>query len=365
MNLLGDTKERKHYGIILNNGDENDWDSGGTAFGSIFVDKDDPKKIYLYYTGANNRNWEEHAHCAIGLSTSSDGIHFRKLQDNPILEGPSGSFCVKEALTPAVAKLNNKYYMIFSGKPHAKARRGIGIAYADDPKGPWEILGQIIKPKESWEGYEIDCGTCIIPQGNSILFYYSNCLATRSQAIINWFRSPSFTPPLRFISTFKPRIRYTVRRIGIGKVEVVSKNASKMRVSRFPGNPLQHLNGKVGSWNESIFCPGYLKLSNKHLLFPTTATYSIGFPYKQYIGVVESTNPFFNKNESGKMRVMIDGPKDKKYIMPSIKSEIALDTPSPLLRNGKLYLYYSVMSREKRVWKIALTVYPICAYEEE
>jgi hypothetical protein len=355
MSFIENSKERRHYGVILGNGNRYDWDSGSATFGSIFVDKDEPKKIFLYYTGANDETW---SHSAIGLSTSSDGIHFTKSGDNPILEGPPKSFCAKEALTPIVTRLNNMYYMVLAGRPTRKSQHRIGIACADSPEGPWKILRQLIAPKQSWEGHAVDCGPSIIPQGNSILFYYSNILSSRNQAMVNWFRSPSFTKPLSLLPPFTPSIRHTIRCIGIAEIEITDNDISKMRVHRFPDNPLQHLNGTVGSWNESLFCPGYLKLPNKHLLFPTTSTYSIGFPYQQYIGVVESVNPFFKKNECGKIRVMIDGSKEKKQIMPSIKSEIALDTPSPLIQaNGKLHLYYSVMDRGEGTWKTALTVF--------
>ena len=54
---------------------------------------------------------------------------------------------------------------------------------------------------------------------------------------------------------------------------------------------------------------------------------------------------------------MIDGLEEKKQIMPSVKSEIALDTANPLLLNNKLHLHYSVIDRDENVWKIALTTY--------
>ena len=354
MSLFEHIKDRKHYGIILENGRSGDWDSGSATFCSIFVDRDEPKKIHLFYSGACDKEW---SHAAIGLATSLDGIHFRKSRDNPVLVGPPDSFCAKEAVTPAVTRINDNYYMVLAGKPTENSQRRIGIACAEAPKGPWKILGQLIEPKKSWEGSEVDCGPSILTNGNSILFYYSNCLSTRGQVIVNWLRNPSFIKPFSLHPPFEPSLCYTIRRIGIGKVEITAIKTSKMRVSRFPDSPLQHLNGNIGSWNESLFCPGYLTFLNKHFLFPATSTYSIGFPYQQYIGAVESINPFFKKNECNQICILIDGPKEKKQIMPSIKREIALDTPSPLLRNGKLHLYYSVMDRGERVWKIVLTLY--------
>jgi len=36
---------------------------------------------------------------------------------------------------------------------------------------------------------------------------------------------------------------------------------------------------------------------------------------------------------------------EKRRIIPGIKSEIALDTPCPIIRNEELWLYYSAMDR--------------------
>jgi hypothetical protein len=49
----------------------------------------------------------------------------------------------------------------------------------------------------------------------------------------------------------------------------------------------------------------------------------------------------------------------KEKIIPGIKSEIALDTPCPIIRNGELWLYYSAMDRTDGVWKTALSIFPL------
>jgi len=82
---------------------------------------------------------------------------------------------------------------------------------------------------------------------------------------------------------------------------------------------------------------------------PAASTYSIGFPYKQYIGLVKDLSPYFlNPTRIG---ILIDGPREKEKIISGIMSEIALDTPCPIIRNGELWLYYSVMDRADGVWK--------------
>lgn len=50
--------------------------------------------------------------------------------------------------------------------------------------------------------------------------------------------------------------------------------------------------------------------------------------------------------------------------MPNIKSQIALDTPCPIIKEGKLYLYYAVMDRADKIWKTALTIFPLIYNEK-
>jgi hypothetical protein len=93
-------------------------------------------------------------------------------------------------------------------------------------------------------------------------------------------------------------------------------------------------------------------------MFPAASMYSVGFPYKQYIGMVTSNSHHFHKNMF-RITKLIDGPLEKSKIIPSIKSEIALDMPAPLMNQEirKLFLYYSVADRADGVWKTALTTF--------
>lgn len=126
---------------------------------------------------------------------------------------------------------------------------------------------------------------------------------------------------------------------------------------KFRYNPLDRLNGVKGSWNESLFCPGCLRIGENYFLFPSASMYSIGFPYKQYIGLNIDSTPYFASPKL--IRILIDGPREKNQIMHNIKDEIALDTPSPIIVNDKLYLYYAVMDRADNIWKTALTIFSL------
>jgi len=325
-----------HRGVVLDVSSDG-FDMGAATSGSIFID-DDSDNIFLFYTGAQDAQW---SHTAIGLATSKDGVKFQKVGEDPILEGSPKSFCHKEALAPTVTRMRNRFFMVFTGKPSPQSFRRLGIAYADDPKGPWQIIGELIRPTYLWEGRDIDNGLSLIKLSeDEFLIFYSSITSPKVYDVFTILR------------------RYTIRRIGIAKVKIRGTSTSSIEVYKSPNNPLKHLNGQKGSWNESLFCPGYMQLSGRHFLFPATSTYSIGFPYKQYLGIVSSDSPHFPKNRCH-IEKLIDGPSEKYSIFPSIKGEIALDTPSPMIKKDMLFLYYSVADRANEVWKVALTTFNI------
>jgi len=326
---------KKHIGIILEPS-EKGFDAGASTFICAFIDQEDPDTTHLYYSGAKDTKW---SHAAIGLAVSEDHKQFRKIKEvNPVIEGSKGQFNSKESVTPAVVRISNYYYMFFAGSTSSSKLlpygRKIGIAYADDPRGPWEVLGVIAKPERYWEGWSIDIGPSIVKLSEKeVLVYYSN---VNNKRPFNMIIGP----------------KYCFRSIGILKVKI--KSSRSIEVLKYEGNPLKHLNGSRGNLNESLFCPGYLSINKKHFLLPSMSTYSIGSPYRQYIGLVSDDTPYFKHAKTPS--ILIDGPAEKKEIIPDVSSEIALDTPSPINREDKIYLYYSVMDRNHGIWKTALSI---------
>ncbi|MCW4033037.1 MAG: hypothetical protein NWF08_06550 [Candidatus Bathyarchaeota archaeon] len=327
---------KEHLGIILGK-QEKDFDTSSSTYGCVFIDEEDPNTTYYYYSKAKDKKW---SHVSIELAISNDFKQFRKLTElNPLIDGKKGKFNSRESATPAVVRLRNHYYMFFSGSSSVPVGsfhygRKIGVAIADDPRGPWEVIGVIAKPEKYWEGLSIDLGPSVVKINDSeVLLYYSN--------INNKI-------PLHLLFDH----RYWHRSIGLLKVTIESPRSIKGL--KHEGNPLKHLNGPKGSPHESIFCPGCFKLDNKYYLLPTMSTYSVGFPFHQYIGLVTDANPYFEN--AGRISVLINGPDEKRKIIPNIKSEIALDTPSPIVIEDKIYLYYSVMDRQDGIWKTALSI---------
>ncbi len=322
-------KLKKHLGVILEPSSKEDFDSKASTFGSIFYEDG---TYYFYYSGSSDI---ERKRASIGVATSSDGVNFTKSHENPLIS------VGLQTVTPVVFKVKDTYWMVFAFKPNKEQGRRLGLAFAEDPLGPWKYVKELIRPTYDWEGNDIDIGPSVVKLNEEeYLIYYSN--ASNKGKIYRL---------LRFISGS----RFLRRRISILRLKILSKD--EIRVKRWERNPLSHLNGRKGTWNESLFCPGYFRLDDRHYLLPAASMYSVGFPYKQYIGIVEAFSPFFEK--IAQKRILINGPLEKKKIMPDIKSEIGLDTPSPLLREDELWLYYAAVDRANQIWKTALSIFSL------
>jgi len=322
-----------HRGTILD-ASESGFDAGGAAFACLFRDQENPETIYLFYTGCADIALSR---ASIGLAVSSDGLEFRKTADlNPLLECDNRN---GKAMTPAVFRVGGHFYMVYA----RNLPRGgtIFMAYASDPKGPWHNIREVAKPEHSWEGKHIDLGPSVVKlTGDEVLVYYSNV-------------PPTLRP--NFLQRHLLGSKYPKRQIGILRIKI--RSPSNFETYKFEGNPLRHLNGSKGGWNESLFCPGYFRLGDVHCLLPAASTYSAGFPFRQYIGLAADSTPYLQRPMS--MRILIDGPGEKKQILRGIRGEIALDTPCPLLKGDELYLSYAAMDRDNGVWRTVLTVFPL------
>jgi len=322
-------KLKEHLGVVLSQSDQ-EFDGFGSGFGCVLQEED---MFYLYYTGSIDKNWSK---ASIGIAQSKDGIAFVKYQGNPVIS------VGKQSVTPTIFKSSGKYWMVFAIRTTSRLDprghgRSLGIATAERPFGPWRFVRQLIEPKEAWEEDNIDIGPSAVELDNDEhLIFYSNVdsgLLTRVPYGQRWTR----------------------RHIGLLRLKISA--SGDIQFSRWNRNPLAHLNGQLGSWNESLFCPGYLKIGDKHYLLPAASTYSIGYPFKQYIGIVEDSSPFFENPSS--IAMLIDGPREKHQILPKARSEIALDSPFPIVRGNEVWLYYAAMDRADRIWKTALSIFLI------
>ena len=83
-------------------------------------------------------------------------------------------------------------------------------------------------------------------------------------------------------------------------------------------------------------------------------TYSKGYPYPQYIGLVKDHDVYFKNKASPK--ILINGVDEKNLIYPESISELALDTPCPIIFNNNIYLYFAFMDRSEKIWRTSLAI---------
>ncbi|WP_332634457.1 glycoside hydrolase family 32 protein [Halalkalibacter flavus] len=124
---------------------EYEYEAGGCFSGSAVVSGDE---LYLIYTGHNEKREPKEVQC---VAKSTDGIHFEKLQENPVIAAPpeDGSFDFRD---PKVWKQNDLWNMVVgSGKD------GIGKAllYRSKDLKNWEYTGVVLESNgnqgDMWE----------------------------------------------------------------------------------------------------------------------------------------------------------------------------------------------------------------------
>jgi predicted GH43/DUF377 family glycosyl hydrolase len=119
---------RKHPEPVLWPGATGTWDEAAVGDPYVFSCSG---IHYLFYLGQNRRGLQR-----LGVARSSDGIHWQKSSQNPILEvGPPGSFDEKGLGEPAVFHAG-QFYMLYAGRDSGERRR---IAWARSRNGvDWE-----------------------------------------------------------------------------------------------------------------------------------------------------------------------------------------------------------------------------------
>ena len=241
-----------------------------------------------------------------------------------------------EMTTPNVVRTSDGYIMAFAGRNRRFQSRRLFIAVSDTLDGPWEVEDQTHSPSTPWEGRSIDLGPGSLVKGGNALFFYSSTSSRLRQLMAAFARSPSF--PTR--SNLK---RYENRRIGILKVSVnephiIHGSDRPLPLTRAPNTPF-----------ESVYCPGYAVINNRHLFFVACSNYSRGFPFEQLIGVVESDLAPTEWKAKQEIRPLVM-PKD---LPAPFSSHSAFDTPDPVpTAGGALKLYFSAMSRDVGSWSI-------------
>src|SRR6185436_15300682 len=132
----------KETRAVLDPGPYGSWDEYGVA---------DPYVIrigeyfYLYYLGQDRARRQR-----MGVARSTDGIHWKKLRSNPMLElGGSGAFDENGLGEPAVWISHGFYWMLYTGRDAGEMRR-LGLARSTDGV-VWSKLPAVFSGTQAWD----------------------------------------------------------------------------------------------------------------------------------------------------------------------------------------------------------------------
>jgi hypothetical protein len=169
-------------GIILEAGTQGEWDLylwGGFAFSVI--KKDDV--YYLYYQGSSDYRTEFDETVlwrAIGVATSTDGIHFSKYESNPILTWFPNQYGEEGAVSSGVAHGEQGETFLYYGANSQESATTVNadVRVASSVDGfSFSDVGDVLnhEDKSIWgSGDELFVVDAIYDSGNWIIYYIPN-----------------------------------------------------------------------------------------------------------------------------------------------------------------------------------------------
>jgi predicted GH43/DUF377 family glycosyl hydrolase len=154
----------KLAGPVLRPGPRGSWDERGVA---------DPCVVrvscvyYMYYLGQDRARRQR-----LGVARSKDGVRWRKLRTNPILElGAAGAFDESGLGEPAVWISQGRYWMLYTGRDRWENRR-IGFAWSADGVR-WKRLaaGSVFAGGQAWNS-RVVCDPSVLAEGDLIRVWF-------------------------------------------------------------------------------------------------------------------------------------------------------------------------------------------------
>jgi predicted GH43/DUF377 family glycosyl hydrolase len=114
----------KQARAVLGCGPRGSWDERGVGDPFVLMSGG---RYYMYYLGQDRARRQR-----LGVAMSEDGVNWRKLRTNPVLEtGEAGSFDEGGLGEPAVWTADGRYWMLYTGRDRRENRR-MGLAWSRD-----------------------------------------------------------------------------------------------------------------------------------------------------------------------------------------------------------------------------------------
>lgn len=129
----------KKYGVVLQNGDTNEWDHGGVETATVVHNG---TGYHMWFDGYKSRSYM--LPISFGYAFSTDGLSWTKYSKNPVLQGTPGEWDNHFMDSPSVIFENDTFKMWYSGADSVTWNTiNIGLAYSTDginwtkyPKNP-------------------------------------------------------------------------------------------------------------------------------------------------------------------------------------------------------------------------------------
>jgi predicted GH43/DUF377 family glycosyl hydrolase len=153
---------RKRGAAVLDAGPRGSWDERGVADPDVIqVDG----TYYMFYLGMDRARRQR-----LGAAISGDGIQWRKLLSNPILElGPYGAFDENGLGEPAVFATHGYYWMLYTGRDRSEVRR-LGLARSRDGV-VWEKQPQVFAGDRGWDS-KVLCDPSVLVEGDGVRVWF-------------------------------------------------------------------------------------------------------------------------------------------------------------------------------------------------
>ena len=135
--------------------------------------------FYMYYLGQDRA-----ARQRIGVARSADGLHWRKLTSNPILEiGEPGSIDENGLGEPAVWRQRGYYWMLYTGRGAGEVRQ-LGIARSTDGIH-WSKMKDVFNGAHEWDSKVMCDPTVEVLDDSQVLVWFGGGNIARPDENLN------------------------------------------------------------------------------------------------------------------------------------------------------------------------------------
>ena len=155
---------------------------------------------HLYYSGYRDQGSPASGFpAALGLATSTDGIHFTKRKD-PILAPTDGWYDNDAIYSPSIVRVGDKFFMVYTGHCYTNCQQeaGVFLLYATSRDGiHWEKHPEPVRftNQPDWSRHGVAEVSVLLDQGDSVRLFVTGRLGDGEQQVIGQASSSSFYGP--------------------------------------------------------------------------------------------------------------------------------------------------------------------------